>query len=282
MDSELDLFVRWIHEREAIRKRRAAGAAWPWTDDPFLRAYRWCNVRRMDDRVSRELFDRWYRPEAGEKETLHRALLGRLVNWPDSLDEIGLRLEDARAVLAARAASGAKVWTGAYVVPGVQGQAKVDSICDLVDRVVAAADRVVRGSMRSTWREMVRFDGMGGFLAGQVVADLAHLPVGARWADVGAWAPIGPGSARGINRLRGIPKDKPVAQEQFELLLPKLIGVVRPLIAEIWIDRRLQAMDIQNCLCEYDKYRRLQLAEGTVRARYVPTGLSVGQGSLFG
>ncbi|ULQ48372.1 hypothetical protein JN531_017210 (plasmid) [Flagellatimonas centrodinii] len=282
MDSELNIFLRWIHEREAIRKRRAAGEPWPWTDDPFLRAYRWCNVRRMDDRVSRALFERWYRPGSGVREDLHRALLGRLVNWPDSLDEIGSGLENARAVLASRAATGAKVWTGAYVVPGVQGQAKVDSICDLVDRVVADGDRVVRSTMRSTWRELVRFDGMGSFLAGQVVADLAHLPLGARWPDVTTWAPIGPGSARGINRLRGIPKDKPVPQEQFEQLLPDLIGVVRPLIGEIWIDRGLHAMDIQNCLCEYDKYRRLQLGEGTVRARYVPTGTAAGQGSLFG
>lgn len=27
-------------------------------------------------------------------------------------------------------------------------------------------------------------------------------------------------------------------------------------------------MDVQNCLCEFDKYRRLTLGEGRVRARY--------------
>ena len=31
-------------------------------------------------------------------------------------------------------------------------------------------------------------------------------------------------------------------------------------------------MDIQNCLCEFDKYRRLQLGEGKVRARYDGAG----------
>jgi len=30
----------------------------------------------------------------------------------------------------------------------------------------------------------------------------------------------------------------------------------------------LEAMDIQNCLCEFDKYRRLTLKEGKVRSRY--------------
>jgi len=31
-------------------------------------------------------------------------------------------------------------------------------------------------------------------------------------------------------------------------------------------------MDVQNCLCEFDKYRRLQLGEGKVRARYNGAG----------
>jgi len=117
-----------------------------------------------------------------------------------------------------------------------------------------------------------RFDGIGSFLAGQIVADLAHLPSGRAWPDAATWAPLGPGSARGINRLRGIPKDKAVTQNDFECLLHELISALRPRIAGIWEDRQLQAMDVQNCLCEFDKYRRLQLGEGKVRARYNGAG----------
>lgn len=76
------------------------------------------------------------------------------------------------------------------------------------------------------------------------------------------------GSSRGINRLRGIPKVRAVSQDAFDQLLPELIALVRPVIIDLWNDRRLQAMDIQNCLCEFDKYRRLTLQEGSVRARY--------------
>ena len=35
---------------------------------------------------------------------------------------------------------------------------------------------------------------------------------------------------------------------------------------------RLELMDQQNVMCEYDKYRRLTLGEGTVRSRYKPQG----------
>jgi len=144
----------------------------------------------------------------------------------------------------------------------------VDSVCDLVETISAQRLTVLQPSMRATWAALMKFDGMGSFLSGQVVADLAHLPAGKDWPDRETWAPLGPGSARGINRLRGIPKDKAVGQPGFEKLLPELIAVLRPKIQEIWDDRQLHAMDIQNCLCEYDKFRRLQLQEGKVRAKY--------------
>jgi hypothetical protein len=101
-----------------------------------------------------------------------------------------------------------------------------------------------------------------------MVADLAHLGTGSGWPDRETWAPLGPGSARGINRLLGRPKDRAVSQIEFQQLLPQLIAELRTRVAELWEDRRLQAMDVQNCLCEFDKYRRLTLGEGKVRARY--------------
>src|SRR5262245_39207311 len=56
----------WISEREAVRQRKEAGNSKPWTADPLLQGFRWCNVRRMDDRVSKWLEDNWYtEPLAG-------------------------------------------------------------------------------------------------------------------------------------------------------------------------------------------------------------------------
>jgi hypothetical protein len=268
--SELELLVHWIREREYVRVAKEFGRPKPWTSDALLRDYRWCNVRRMDDRVSRELFERWYprnlSPWKGLDLTL--ALFARLFNWPEALDEITGHLDGARVTLTQRAERGEKVFTGAYVVPGVPGKNKVDSILDLIGDIAAHDLDVLQPTMRGTWQQLIRFNGMGSFLAGQVVADLAHLPSGRAWPDAATWAPIGPGSARGINRLRGIQKDKAVSQEQFEQLLPGVIEALRPRITGIWDDRKLQAMDVQNCLCEFDKYRRLTLSEGKVRARY--------------
>ncbi len=268
VDGELEILKSWIRDREAIRKAKESGAPKPWTADPLLRDYRWCNVRRMDDRVSRALFEHWYSRNGDRLSSLKRALFARLFNWPESLDAIVDNPDNARELLLSRAQQGRKVFGGAYVIPGVPGRGKVDSICDLIDYIGSRERFVMRSSMRETWFELTKFDGIGSFLAGQVVADLAHLPDGRQWEDADRWAPLGPGSARGINRLRGLPKDRSVLQADFDRLLPELTAVLRPHIEEIWTDRQLQAMDIQNCLCEFDKTRRLQMKEGKVRARY--------------
>jgi hypothetical protein len=270
LEAELELLIYWIEERERVRRAKEAGQPKPWTSDAHLRDYRWCNVRRMDDRVSRELFARWYRLNVSPHSAsdLRLALLARLVNWPAALDETTGHRDGARSILMARAARGEKVFTGAYVVPGVPGRNKIDSVCDLVDRIAADAPSVLQQTMRGTWKQLIEYDGIGSFLAGQIVADLAHLRAGRDWSDRRDWAPIGPGSARGLNRLQGIPKDKTVHQSDFERLLPDLLAVLRPRIHAIWVDRDLHAMDIQNCLCEFDKYQRLKLHEGKVRSRY--------------
>jgi hypothetical protein len=169
------------------------------------------------------------------------------------------------------AASARSARSFAYVVPGVAGVTKVASICDLVERIGKHQHQndLLAYAMHGLWSELIEFDGLGSFLAGQIVADLAHLGFGDGWlSDRATWAPLGPGSARGINRLRGIPKHNAVSQDEFNRLLPALIEDLRPRVEQLWSDRQLEAMDIQNCLCEFDKYRRLTLGEGKVRAGY--------------
>lgn len=279
---EFAIFLYWIRERDRVRAAKEADHPRPWTDDPLFRDYRWCNVRRLDDRVSRWVFDFWY--GAADADPVAAAALARLVNWPASLLEIASTgafcnadIRSARRILQNRADCGLKVFTGAYVIPGVPGKNKVDSICDLVEMVRGTKRE---DTMKTMWLKLTSYSGLGSFLAGQMVADMAHLSIGLSWPDRDTWAPLGPGSARGINRLLGRPKDKVVSQAEFETLLPQLAEVTQPEIADLWADRRLQAMDLQNCLCEFDKYQRLTLGEGKVRSRYNGEA-SAGQGSLI-
>lgn len=270
----LDEIVWWIREREKIRKAKESGAPKPWTSDPFLQGYRWCNVSRAMDAISRTLLTKWYQ-DGPFAEQLVAATLGRLINWTDTLLEASggkpfslTLLPTMRAALHARAARSQKIFTGAYVVPGVPGRNKIDSTMDLVERVAAQADALRADTLRGTWTALTSLDGLGSFLAGQIGADIALLSSGAAWPDRLTFAPVGPGSARGMNRLRGRPKTKPLSQEKFDLELQEYAEALALRVPEVVQELRLNYQDIQGTLCEADKNWRLRAGEGSVRARY--------------
>lgn len=78
------------------------------------------------------------------------------------------------------------------------------------------------------------------------------------------WAPAGPGSIRGANRLYGRPLEKKVSQEQF-------LEEIRKLFADLRHGGGIpgmEMMDFQNCHCEFDKYERALHGEGRPKQLY--------------
>ena len=294
VESKLEVMAKWVRDREAIRIAKEAGAPKPWTDDPLLRDWRWCNVSRMDDKVSRDLMAHWYR-DADATTQLVAATLGRLVNWPDALldgtdgkpFELPM-LDQVEACLLGRSLAGTKWLTAAYIVPGVPGQRKVDSIMAVVRQVRVRAVDLVQGRLQSTWAALVEIDRLGSFLAGQICADLAYLETGRHWPDRFSWAPVGPGSSKGMNIVRGRDPKTVIRQAQFDEELVDLINALRPRIAEIDDDRKLGAQDYQSICCEFSKLSRMMDGSGAMRSRYpggadAPNqgGASSSQGELF-
>src|ERR1700730_3740631 len=49
-------FFDWCRERHSVFEKRLAGQQFPWTDDPILTEYIFCNVFREQDKVTR-----WFR-----------------------------------------------------------------------------------------------------------------------------------------------------------------------------------------------------------------------------
>ena len=53
-----DAYWKFAFERQNIFFKKAAGEQPPYTDDPILRTYKFCNVYRASDRVSQFLIRR--------------------------------------------------------------------------------------------------------------------------------------------------------------------------------------------------------------------------------
>lgn len=272
-----DLFY-WVRERENVRKKKEAGKLKPWTDDPILQGTRFCCVRRMDDKVSKWLLREWYPSpdKTSGGQMLADVGMARLINWPDTLDAMKLaklnvewnpmRADEVMRLVRAEG----KLFTGAYIINGMAGQDKIKTVVGQFDCLFNHPELVVASSMQETHKQLQRVKGIGSFIAGQMVADLRHVWRGP-WEDRHTWAPLGPGSRRGIAWLTGwngtdfLPS---MQQKDFEEGLTRLLKLFNKKVPAIMKDRGLEAHDIQNCLCEADKFFRLKFSTGRAKNKY--------------
>ena len=286
-DINIDLFIGFVKEREKIKLLKDSGAPAPWSEDPILNFYRFCNIRRRDDRVSKWLITEYYPKLSPDTDFWFVGAIARLLNWPPVLAALlkdgmipvraenfwpgafAARLEQLKLELG-------KVYTSAYVVyPGpVKGLKKSNALSNLMLKPLADKAELIRGSfahnsVETMVNNLATSFGINTFIAGQVAADLTYIPGQLNAAfDLHTYAPEGPGSRRGLNRLLGRPLTaKFKSSAEFSTYLAQVLETVTE-----WTPYKdLTLHDVQNCMCEFDKYCRVLLEEGRPRQNYIAT-----------
>ncbi len=104
-------------------------------------------------------------------------------------------------------------------------------------------------------------------MAGQVVADYTWTPLLHEATDLYTWAPLGPGSQRGLNRLAGRPLKTKLRES---VAVAQMIELRERLVVDVPALEDVTLMDAQNICCEGDKFLRMMTGEGRTRARYKP------------
>lgn len=287
----LEPVLHFVREREGIRKKRLAGEPAPWTEDPILQRYRFCNVRREDDRVSQWLIRNVLQPTIppevqwrSRDRFLLFAALCRWVNWPPTINLLipsfmGIHDPDFQSVGRAidqRTASGEKAWTGAYMVRAKPGYGlgkghfiAVDVIQhSLKPALPSVVEALLTGSRQETWKALTAVSNFGSFTSGQIVADLGYTDYLRNAPDTYTWAPQGPGSVRGLNRVLERPLKSRFKDEEFCEHLRAIRSVISTEFGPEYDSLTLH--DVQNVMCEVDKYLRARNGEGRPRATYKP------------
>lgn len=267
------------------------------TNDPILREYRFCNVFRELDRVTVWIRQNIREPFADNEHLWYMLAIARFINWPNTLERLiespdgwpfdpRFSPERMTAVLEEWKSRGEKVETGAYMIRAESDTKKewyswtkqryVSEI--VLGRMWEQRDEIARrleGPMtlemaHRMFREMPGAVGWGPFMAHQVIVDLRWTRYLSDAPDLGRWASIGPGSARGLNRLYGRPLKAAVPQAKaLEEMLQLQELVHQPGVLKPWVPA-IELADIQNCLCETDKWLRAKSGEGRPRSQYVP------------
>jgi hypothetical protein len=276
-------FFYWLNERHRIWIKRNNGMPKPWTDDPILRRYRFCNVFRELDKVTI-----WVRRNIREKhkdspDLWHRLFVARFINWPETLEELlGLdwysngqfQWQALAKQMKERGARGDQVWTNAYTVS--TNGVPIDKPTYICRDVLNTAwlnriefERAAHTSLKEFCDTVQKIDGIGGFMAYEVACDLRWSP---GWLDKApdrlTWANTGPGAKRGLNRLHGRKLEQSISEKQAVAEMQQLLELAPIYAGEHIVLDRLEMREIEHSLCETDKYLRVQNGEGKPRSTF--------------
>lgn len=276
-------FVAFIRARHSIYLARQAGLPKPWTTNAILQRYRFCNVYRELDVVTKWIAENWREPlgACSSPNLWFWMLVARLVNNPSTLTLMtNMALSEKWSankfisVVERVQSAGRKAWGGAYIVSTNGRQMpKAEYIAThVLDPAWTKRKKIQptqHDSLYEFCRRLLTLNGVQGFIAGQVIADAKYADEDLMQAcDWHTFAVSGPGSRRGLNRVYGFGKDSPWSEGDWHYKLAALREAVNSDIKGIRELEFLHAQDIQNCLCEFDKYERVRLGEGRPRSTY--------------
>lgn len=280
----IDLCFHWVRERESVRIKKDGGIPHPWTKDEILGIYRFCNVRREDDRVTIWIRDNIREPFADHEHLWFMLCIARQINWPGSLATLigeecwpsnpNFSPKALGDELERMAESNYKVFTGAYNItaPPVKGMKKTHFVAEHTlgnvwkerDRFEIYFQQGVK-SLKRVHSMLTHFDCWGPFMAYQAVVDMRFTDLLSDAVDIETWAAAGPGTIRGLNRIAGRELNKQITQDQALFELRQLAPLIRK---ETGVE--FDFSDVPNIMCETDKYIRVRNGEGKPRALYVP------------
>lgn len=292
-DGVYELYWTFASHRQAAFEARLAGRSRPWTTDPILQVYKFCNVFRASDRVSQYMIrDVAYGtdPDTDDRDRVFQITAFRtfsnIATWETLTQELGgaPRLDHLRSGAFGKALDRTKarnggLYTGAFILCANKAfgfDEKHRNHVALFRHMFlehACAERVLQApSLRSVVELLQGFPLMGPFMAYQTAIDLNYSEL----LDFheNDYTQAGPGALRGLKKAfvdlgDFTPADTILwmtdrQEEEFrrlDLLFGGLFG------------RPLHGIDCQGLFCELDKYCReavpeLASARSRIKAKY--------------
>jgi len=285
----------WFTERYRIHlKKDIKRQPKPWTDDPILRKYRFCNVRREQDKESRWLIANIaLNKKLSYENRLLNCILFRFFNKSETISIFGpldfakISYADIEKQFAdyKRTHLNYVSFSNAFYMSGPKGAANrafgkagdiriktiklVESYKNntLVQRIKKAKDQ------KEVFEILKSYDGIGLFLAYQIFVDLTYMPDFP--FSENEFTIAGPGCKKGLDLIFR-DRDGMTYEEALFWLRDNQNNVFGPLgyepkklFSDLPVsDRYLNLMAVEGIHCEISKYLRALNGDGRPRIRF--------------
>lgn len=275
-----ELYWKFAFERQKAFEGRTSGQPGPWTDEPIIQEYKFCNVFRAADRVSQYMIQNvcYNNDSSSPEDRIFQIVAFRFFSsintWEDVREILGRSpiindLADnsfENALETVRFRNG-KLYTGAFILCATDAYGRrlkhLNHIELFKDMFVnhQLGERLRRAqSLEALYRMLHEFPLIGDFMAYQIAIDLNYSEY--FHFDENDFTKAGPGAVRGINKVfqdRGGLSNEEVIMwmvehqdEEFKKLGYTFNGL---------FGRPLHAIDAQNLFCETDKYCRVAVPD---------------------
>lgn len=295
--SPVDRFLYWIKERHNIYLRRKSGKPKPWTDDEILQRFFFTNPYRENDKVTAWFRENVRDPLKDDDRVFMATVIFRWFNYiptgelllcrhfprPVHLSASYLCSWDYDEVLemlrGVREDKG-QVFTGAFMINSPPGKPKLEAICDRIENVWNDREHLASGfshygegevTMQGVHEALTQYDGLGGFMAYEIVCDLRYTKFLRKAPDKLTWCNPGPGAIRGLYRIAGEDFEKgnnstsPPRPKDWQPRMQMLLHMARVKLPHM---PPFEMREIEHSLCEYDKYSRALEGDGKMKRTY--------------
>lgn len=270
----IEHFFAVARERHRIWLRRQSGTPWPWTNDPIFRSWRFCNVFRENDTTTEWFRKKVREPLNGDPLRLVEATIA--FRWFNRIEtgervlELLLNGWDGKEAYQ-KLRRTKPVVTGSFMVKSPTGRSKLRGLLWCIDKAHQQLPSLIGkwDSLETSWKSLKDLPYLGGFNAYEIVLDLAQTPILQDAPDRVTWAFAGPGAARGLSRLTGVPYRNSTIYDQrrmvgFMMQVASYTADVRYWPAE-WPTWTIH--EAERFACEYEKYCRVREG-GKLKRRY--------------
>ena len=274
---ELDRYTYWIEERERIRYlKEDLKQDPPWTEDPILKEFKFCQVFREDDRTTRWFRTHMREPLRNSPDVFMATIAFRFFNLIETgrtLLDNNLHIEWDRPKAIEEIKKNPKWITGAYIVKSPNRMDKVTGVTECVSHLWDDRENIIKQlesftTLEEAWKFLMQYPYIGPFVSYEMVTDLRHTYLLENATDICSWGNPGPGAMRGLNRLTGRPLEFCKRSWDWHSEMLDLYDWCSQKLDLSKLNYPFEMREVEGGLCEFDKYSRILKGQGRTRSVY--------------
>lgn len=259
----LEEFLSTAVERHRIYKKKEAGLPKPWTNNPVMRDFFFCNLFRQYDKCSKWIIEKIVPYGRWDLLILYRFISTYSTFKRLEGDEIPLDdMDKVHEYLKLLKSHGVPLFSGCFIrnprIPG--GWTETHNVpfilIEEIKKVHGTPGPLSVNTLEGVVKELSKFPGTAGFMGYEYACDFAYAPGVFNPIDTMTWANMGPGAQKGMSLIIHGCSHKKFTFKEWISHAREILPLLKARVEKEFPEERVTMREVEHWLCEYQKYRK--------------------------